>query len=50
MRATLIHGAGDVRVEQVLDPAAQESTDAGAGAVLLGLWRRPVAVRVDAGH
>jgi 2,5-diketo-D-gluconate reductase A len=39
-----------MRVKQVPDPAFQELTDAGAGAALLRLWRRPVAVRVDAGH
>ena len=28
MRATVIHGAGDVRVEEVPDPALREPTDA----------------------
>ncbi len=28
MRATLIYGAGDVRVEEVPDPALREPTDA----------------------
>ena len=51
MRATLMYGAGDVRVETVPDPSLREPTDAlvrvHAG---VHLRQRSVAVRLDAAH
>ena len=49
MRATLMYGAGDVRVENVPDPAIQRAhRRGGPRAARLHLRQRPVAVRVDA--
>ena len=46
MRATLMYGAGDVRVETVPDPTIQEPTDAHrAHRRRLHLRQRPVALR-----
>jgi hypothetical protein len=50
MRATLIYGAGDVRVEDVPDPTLQEPTDALVRvlhACVCG--ERPVALPVHGG-
>ena len=41
MRATLMYGAGDVRVEDVPDPGLQEPTDALVRVVCRGLVRAP---------
>ena len=50
MRATVIYGAGDVRVEEVTDPVIREPTDAVARVLnALHLRQRPVALPVDAG-
>ena len=49
MRATVIYGAGDIRVEDVPDPIHREPTDAIVRVTsLLHLRQRPVAVRLDA--
>jgi hypothetical protein len=49
MRATLMYGAGDVRVETVPNPTIQELTDATVRIVRLHLRQRPVALRLQAG-
>ena len=48
MRATVMHGAGDVRIEDVPDPSIVDPTDA-ILRVTRGLYlrQRPVALRVD---
>lgn len=38
MRATIMYGAGDVRVETVPDPVLQQPTDAIVRVVSLRLW------------
>ena len=45
MRATIIHGAGDIRVENVGDPQLQEPTDAAGYA---SCW--PASAEVTCGH
>ena len=41
MRATVIHGAGDVRVEDVPDPVVQNPTDTMADREALKVLVRP---------
>src|SRR5207248_5949031 len=51
MRATVMYGAGDVRVESRPDPAIRRPTDAVVRVpARRDLRQRPVALRVDAAH